>query len=53
MWGTLGETKVIQMAVANGLLLAYNEERYSRICEKMPQLSSTSQPDSHSSAELT
>ena len=53
VWGTPGEEKVVQMPAANGLLLAYHEKRYSRICEKMPQLPSTGQPDSHSSAGLT
>ena len=37
----------------NGLLLAHHDERYSRICEKMPQLPSTSQLDSHLSTKLT
>ena len=42
VWGTPGEEKAIQMPVTNGLLLAHHEERYSRICEKMSQLPSTS-----------
>ena len=29
MWGTQGKEKAIQMPTANGLLLAYHEERYS------------------------
>ena len=51
--GIPGEEKAVQRPAANGLLLAHYEERYNRICEKMPQLPSTSQPDLHSSAELT
>ena len=53
VWGTPREEKVVQMLATNGLLLAHHEERYSRICEKMPQLPRTSQLDSHSSVELT
>ena len=51
MWGAPGEEKALQMPAANGLLLAYHEERYGRICEKMPQLPSASQLDSHSPVE--
>ena len=36
VWEIPGEEKAIQMPAANGLLLAYHEERYRRICEKMP-----------------
>ena len=53
MWGTPGEEKVLQMPATDGLLLAYHEKRYGRICENMPQLSSTSQLDSHPSIEFT
>ena len=53
VWGVLREEKSIQIPARNGLLLAHLEERYSRICEKLPQLPNTSQPDSHSSIELT
>ena len=53
VWGTLGEKKVIQIPTTNGLLLSYHEEIYNRICEKMSQLPSTSQPNSHSSTKLT
>ena len=53
VWRTLGEEKAVQMPATNGLLLAHYEERYNRICEKVPQLPSTGQPDSHSSVELT
>ena len=52
MWGSPGKEKALQMPAANGLLLAYHEERHSRICEKMPQLPSTSQPDLHLPTEL-
>ena len=53
VWGVLGEEKSVQMPATNGLLLAHLKERYNRICEKMPQLPNTSQPDSHSSTKLT
>ena len=53
VWGAPGEEKTLQMPAANGLLLAYHEEGYDRICEEMPQLPSASQLDSHSPAELT
>ena len=53
MWGTPGEEKALQMLTVDGLLLACYEKRYGRICEKMPQLSSTSQLDSHPSAKFT
>ena len=36
VWGVLREEKSIQIPATNGLLLAHLEERYSRICEKMP-----------------
>ena len=42
MRGTPGEEKTLQMPAADGLLLACHEKRYDIICEKMPQLSSTS-----------
>ena len=51
--GSTREEKSLQMPAANGLLLAYREERYGRICEKMPQLPSAGQLDSHSPVELT
>ena len=47
MWGASREEKTLQMPAVNGLLLAYREERYGKICEKMPQLPSASQLDSH------
>ena len=53
MWGTLGEEKALQMPATDGLLLAHHEKRYDKICEKVPQLPSASQLDSHSSAEFT
>ena len=52
VWGAPGEEKALQMSATNGLLLAYHEERYDRICEEMPQLPNASQLDSHSPAEL-
>ena len=36
VWETPGEEKAIQIPATNGLLLACHEERYSKICEKMP-----------------
>ena len=53
MWGISGEEKTLQMPVTDGLLLAYHEKRYGRICEEVPQLSSVSQLDSYPSAEFT
>ena len=53
MWGTPGEEKALPMPVADGLLLACRKKRYGRICEKMSQLSSISQLDSHPFAEFT
>ena len=52
VWGAPGEEKALQMSATNGLLLAYHEERYGRICEEMPQLPNASQLDSHSPAKL-
>ena len=42
MWGALREEKVVQMLAIDMLLLAH------LISEEMPQLPSTSQPDSYS-----
>ena len=36
------EEEAIPVYAADGLLLAHYKERYSRICEEMPQLPSTS-----------
>ena len=53
VWGATGKEKALQMPATNGLLLAYHEKRYDKICEKVPQLPSASQLDSHSLVELT
>ena len=52
MWQTLGEEKTLQMPAVDGLLLANHEKRCGRICEKVSQLSSTSQLDSYPSTGL-
>ena len=52
VWGALREEKALQMPAANGVLLAYHEERHGRICKKMPQLPNTSQFDPHPFAEF-
>ena len=52
MRGASREEKAILVPAINGLLLAYHEERHNKICEEMPQLPSTGQPDSHLLAEL-
>ena len=36
VWGTPREEKTVKILAINGLLLAHHEERYDRICKKMP-----------------
>ena len=52
VWGALRKEKALQMPAANGLPLAYHEERCGIICKKMTQLPNTSQFDPHPSAEF-
>jgi len=40
MWKAPREEKATPVYAANRLLLAHYEERYSRICEEIPQLPS-------------
>ena len=52
MWEASREEKAILVSAIDGLLLAYYEERHSRIHEEVPQLLSTGKPDSHSPAKF-
>ena len=53
MRGASKEEKAIPVLVVDRLLLAYHEERHSRIREEVPQLPSTSQFNPHSPTEFT
>ena len=53
MRGASKEEKAIPVPTVDGLLLAHHEERHNKICEEVPQLPSTGQPDSHSPVEFT
>ena len=53
VWGTLGEEKALQMPAADGTLLACHEKWYGRIYDKVLQLPTISQLDSHPSAKFT
>ena len=53
MWKAPRKEEAISVHAVDGLLLAYYEEGYDRICEKIPQLPSASQPDPYPPTKLT